>query len=207
LTSFSNKHIKETAKIDFLFFAISLQFYKFDIPCSVTLKLDSQIVCLRDLRSGSLLGQPQRFEPYGREITERRVNAFVQVHLIQELAELRQGIMIISIVRPVNLLVFDGADEAFGKAILPGMARCDETRADVCACNRCGTAVAVNSLPLSERKNWEPTYSQQDLLGRSLSEGFLVLEPDRKPRVLMPGEEGSKCIGYLAQQSSATALW
>lgn len=48
------------------------------------------------------------------------MDAPVQVYIVQEAPNLLVSIMIIAIIRQVNLLFFDSADESFGIAVLPG---------------------------------------------------------------------------------------
>jgi hypothetical protein len=68
----------------------------------------------------SLPASPPFFKLHWREIALRRVVALAHVDVVEEPAQLADGISIALIVRQVNFLLFDGAHESFGVTVLPG---------------------------------------------------------------------------------------
>jgi hypothetical protein len=55
------------------------------------------------------------------------MDALVHVHILQEVPDLLVSVMIIAVIRQINPLFFDGADETFGVAVLPSGAHvCDD---------------------------------------------------------------------------------
>ncbi len=53
------------------------------------------------------------------EITKRRMNTFVGVHMVNKNANLLPGIVEILVIRKVDFILLDGANDTFSIAILP----------------------------------------------------------------------------------------
>ncbi|MBN1581792.1 MAG: hypothetical protein JXA89_13895 [Anaerolineae bacterium] len=73
---------------------------------------------------------PVLLELSRREITQRRANALVSAHVVLEPVQLLMRVSIVLIVLQVNLFIFDGARQAFGVSVLPGLTDIDHTDPD-----------------------------------------------------------------------------
>ena len=59
------------------------------------------------------------------------MDAFVHIDLIQEATELMIGVIVVLILRQVNFLFFDSADQPLGVAVLPGLTNVGHANLDV----------------------------------------------------------------------------
>jgi hypothetical protein len=64
------------------------------------------------------------------------VNAFDVVDVVEEAAEVPLGVGEVLVVRQVHLLFFDGADDAFGVAVLVGSPTAAMLRCTLSVCRR-----------------------------------------------------------------------
>ena len=64
---------------------------------------------------------PLFFELSWSQVAQRGVDTLVHIDVVEEPAQLAEGISIVFVVRQVNFLLFDGSHETLGVAVLPSL--------------------------------------------------------------------------------------